>query len=220
MKDLILDYSKKKRQIKQRLSEFKNLYRARNKDIFSELCFCILTPQSKAIYCDKAIKELKKTGLLFVGNRNAIKEKLKGMVRFHNNKATYLVAARKFFSAQGGSTSGEKNGRGLDIKSKLNAEKILETREWLVRNIKGLGYKEASHFLRNIGLGKNIAIIDRHILKNLKRYGVVKEIPASIGKRNYLAIEKAMGNFSRQTKIPMRELDLLFWSKQTGFVFK
>ena len=220
MRILITEYNAKKRQIKKRLNEFKNLRNAKDEDIFQELCFCILTPQAKALSCDKAVKDLKKSGLLFKGCRGAISERLKGKVRFHNNKAAYIVAARNLFSAQGGSASGGKNRRGLYIKSKLDANDTLKTRDWLAKNIKGLGYKEASHFLRNIGLGKDIAIIDRHILENLKRYRVIKKIPASIGKKSYVDIENKMRRFSRRVKVPLEELDLLFWSKQTGFIFK
>jgi len=80
--------------------------------------------------------------------------------------------------------------------------------------------KEASHFLRNIGLGKDLAILDRHILKNLKEYGVINEIPKSITKKVYIAIEDKMREFSKRINIPMDELDLLFWSKETGIIFK
>jgi thermostable 8-oxoguanine DNA glycosylase len=54
----------------------------------------------------------------------------------------------------------------------------------------------------------------------LKRYGAIKSIPASISRNNYIGLEEAMRNFSKKVKIPMEELDLLFWSAQTGFVFK
>ncbi|MEM3584736.1 MAG: hypothetical protein QW193_05630, partial [Nitrososphaerales archaeon] len=80
--------------------------------------------------------------------------------------------------------------------------------------------KEASHFLRNIGLGKDFAILDRHILKNLKEFNVIKDIPKSISKKVYLDIENKMREFSKQINIPMDELDLLFWSKETSFIFK
>lgn len=208
--NLISEYNRKKRKIRKRLREFSSIYNAKDEDILSELCFCILTPQSKAVYCDEAIKNLRKSGLLFNGNKNAIKTKLK-RVRFPNNKTAYLMAARKFF----------KNGKGpLDIKSKLEANDTFKTRDWLVKNIKGLGYKEASHFLRNIGLGKDMAILDTHILKNLKKYKVIDKVPAAIGKKNYLQLENRMRLFSKKIKIPIEELDLLFWSNQTGFIFK
>ncbi len=83
-----------------------------------------------------------------------------------------------------------------------------------------MGYKEASHFLRNIGLGEDLAILDRHILKNLALLGVIEEVPSSPTKRIYLEIEKKMTAFSGQAGIPMGELDLLLWYKEAGEVFK
>ncbi len=75
---------------------------------------------------------------------------------------------------------------------------VQERREWIVENIKGIGYKEASHFLRNIGFYKNIAILDRHILKNLKLLGVIEEIPETLSKTKYLHIEKKMAEFAKK----------------------
>lgn len=205
LKDLVAEYGRKRHKIKKRLKEFSSLRKARNRneDLFEELCFCLLTPQSKAVWCDRAIKELRRCNLLFRGNREAVRDKLKN-VRFPNNKTEYLLAARKC----------------SDIKKRLNINGPFKMREWLVKNIKGLGYKEASHFLRNVGLGKNLAILDVHILKNLKRYGVIKSIPSSMSKKNYIDTEGKMRDFSRKVKIPLPDLDLLFWSQETGFVFK
>ncbi len=211
MRHLLREYRTKKGLIKKRLKEFDRIYKAKDEDIFCELCFCLLTPQSKAINCDKAIRTLKKSKLLFKGSPSQIGKILKGLARFHNKKALFLVAARNLF----------RNGKNkLDIKVKLDKSNVLKTREWLVDNIKGLGYKEASHFLRNIGMGKDLAILDVHILKNLKRYGVINKIPKSISKKDYLEIEQRIIDFSKKTKIPPEELDLLFWSHQTGFIFK
>jgi N-glycosylase/DNA lyase len=96
----------------------------------------------------------------------------------------------------------------------------MAARDWLVENIKGIGYKEASHFLRNIGFGENLAILDVHILRNLKKVGVIKELPKSITKKRYLNIENKFKKFSDRIKIPMAHLDLLFWSLETGKIFK
>lgn len=209
MKDLISEYNSKKHLIKKRLREFRNLHKSKKADIFSELCFCLLTPQSKAVFCEKAVKNLKKRGLLLRGSKSAIKTQLKG-VRFPNNKTLYLIAARKLF----------RNNKIFDIKSKFNNGDVFKIREWLVTNVKGLGYKEASHFLRNIGLGKDIAILDVHILRNLKKYKVIKKIPPSLSRRIYLDIENRMRVFSERIKVPLEDLDLLFWSDETGFIFK
>lgn len=209
LNELLSSYRKKRYQIKKKLKEFGDLYKSNDECIFKELCFCILTPQSKAIYCDEAVKELVRSGLLLKGEKSDIKANLR-RVRFPNSKASYLIAARKAF---------KKRGR-FDLKSKIDEGNIFKTREWFVKNIKGLGYKEASHFLRNIGFGNDIAILDRHILRSLKRYGIIKKIPSLINRKIYLNVENKMRGFSLKIGIPLQELDLLFWSEQTGFIFK
>ena len=96
----------------------------------------------------------------------------------------------------------------------------MEAREWFVDNVKGIGLKEASHFLRNIGLGEDLAILDRHILKNLALLGVIEEVPASLSRRLYLEIEDRMRKFAENIKIPMSHLDLLLWYMETNEIFK
>ena len=209
MKSLLKDHRRKKQAIKERLQDFRQVYKRGDKDIFPELCFCILTPQAKAVVCDRAVRKLQEKGLLYRGAQQDIRACLGG-VRFPNNKARYLIEAREFF----------KNGKGPDIKSKIDPMDPNKTRDWLVKNVKGFGYKEASHFLRNIGLGKDMAILDRHILKNLKRYKVIKKIPGALSKKEYVRIESKMREFFKRTNISMEEIDLLFWSMETGMIFK
>ena len=202
-KDLLSEYRRNRYSIKKRLKDFEKIHRKSVREIFPELCFCLLTPQSNARHCDRAIQELKKTGLLFKGKEASIGSILKGRARFHNKKAAYIVNARALFN-----------------KDILNTADITALRKDLVKNIKGFGYKEASHFLRNVGLGKDIAILDRHILKNLKRYGAIREIPATLTPKLYMDIEERARRFAQKIKIPLEELDLLFWSKETGEIFK
>ena len=207
--DLIKEYSRKKRKIKKRLKEFRSAWKKPDKKIFSELCFCICTPQSRAIYCDKAITGLEKSGALYRGNARQIRAALKA-VRFPNNKSRYIVEARKLFTEKG----------SLKVKKRLDTKNTHEARKWLARNVKGLGLKEASHFLRNIGLGEDLAILDVHILRNMVKCGVIKKIPPCISERCYHSLEGKLKNFSKRVKIPLAELDLLFWSQETGEVFK
>ncbi|MFH1847526.1 MAG: N-glycosylase/DNA lyase [Candidatus Omnitrophota bacterium] len=208
-KQLLEQYKKKKHEIQNRLQDFKKNWNKSDKEIFSELCFCICTPQSKAVYCDKAVSLLKKTGGLFDSGLKGIRKGL-DKVRFPNNKARYIIEARDLFRM---------NGR-IKIKQKINTCDILKTREWLVEKVKGLGYKEASHFLRNIGFGENLAILDAHILRCMVRYKIIKNIPPKISKKKYLFLEEKIKKFSNKINIPMDELDLLFWSSETGRVFK
>ncbi|MEA3489727.1 MAG: N-glycosylase/DNA lyase [Candidatus Omnitrophota bacterium] len=209
IRDLISEYNKKKRSIKKRLKEFRTVWSGSDKRVFSELCFCICTPQSKAVYCDKAVSGLEESDILFKGRLRQIKAGLRA-VRFPNNKARYIIKARELFSA----------GGDIRIKDKIDVNNITQTRKWLAQKVAGIGFKEASHFLRNIGFGKDLAILDIHILKNIAKYGIIKEIPKTISKSKYLLLEDKVRIFSVKVNIPMDELDLLFWSNQTGFVFK
>ena len=203
-------YRERKTEIRQRLLEFKKVMQWTDEDVFAELVFCLLTPQSSAKVCWEAVTRLREQGLLLDGTPVDLAVHL-GQVRFGEGKARYIVEARDSFT---------KNG-ALQLRSKVSSfYNPFESREWLVENVKGLGYKEASHFLRNIGLGEDFAILDRHILRNLHKLGVISEIPVSITKKRYLQIEENLRRFAAEIGIPMAELDLLFWSKETGWIFK
>lgn len=206
---LIAEYNRKKKDIKRRLGEFRSVWSSPDRKIFSELCFCICTPQSKAVHCHEAVSGLTESGVLYCGDACGIRSGLR-KVRFPNNKAKYIIETREKLSSP----------RGLSIKDKISEKDILATREWLVGNVKGIGYKEASHFLRNIGFGKDLAILDVHILKNMVRLGVIKEKPKTLTRNKYLELEEKLRKFSKRVGIPMAELDLLFWSMETGHIFK
>lgn len=203
-------YNERRNEIQKRLQDFREVLKNPDDDVFAELCFCLLTPQSSAKTCWAAVSRLKERSLLLKGAANEIQPQLND-VRFGESKAKYIVEARDLFT---------KDGR-LYLKSHLSSfTNVFELREWMVENVKGLGYKEASHFLRNVGLGQEFAILDRHILRNLKRLDVIPEVPISITKKRYLEIEEKVRRFSREIGIPMADLDLLFWSRETGWIFK
>jgi len=192
-------YKKRKKEIKERLKDFDKVGDSSQKRLFKEMAFCLCTPQSKAKLCWRSVENMRQD--LFTADQKMLMNHMKG-VRFHVNKSRYILEARDNF-----------------FRNKI-PENNKEAREFLVDNFKGLGMKEASHFLRNVGKGKDIAILDRHILKNLAKYGVISEVPETLTKKKYLDIEKKMREFSKKVKIPMEELDLLFWAEETGEVFK
>jgi N-glycosylase/DNA lyase len=204
-------YKKINDKIKTRLAEFKNIWNtASDAELFAELVFCILTPQSKALICWEAVKTLVKKDLLINGTISEIAKEIRN-VRFMNNKARYIADARtKFFIC----------GK-FYIKPVLDKiESNIERRDWLFQNILGIGYKEASHFLRNIGFGYDIAILDRHILKNMMILKVIKEIPKTISRKIYLDLEKKLIDFAIAIDIPVDHLDFVLWYREAGEVFK
>ncbi len=176
-------------------------------DYFYELIYCLMTPQSSAIHADSVVAVLRSRDFLETGfDPEPVLRAKEHYIRFHKNKTRYLLKIRETMGDVLRSLSGRHSGT--------------EQREWLVENVKGLGYKEATHFLRNIGRNEGLAILDRHILRNLRRYGAIGKIPESMSKKRYLSIEKRFKKFSDMIGIPLDELDLLFWSMETGEIRK
>lgn len=185
--------------INQRLDFFAQLNKKNNDAWFSELCFCILTANSKATTALNIQNEMSKSGFAKKTQTQIADIIKKHGHRFHNTKASYIFAARKYT-------------RIKDMVRKMDSK---EARIFLVKEIKGIGYKEASHFLRNIGYS-DVAIIDRHILRFMLQEKLISEIPKTISPKKYLEYEKILGKFN----IPLNELDLILWAKMTGKVLK
>lgn len=205
-------YEKIKKNIEQRLSEYRETWRkGDNKDIFCELAFCILTPQSKARKAWEAIEVLRKNGLLFEGSSEEIEPYLNN-VRFNKTKAKSLCLLRDQMR--------DEKGEYITKDFFSNFKDSFERREWIVKNIKGMSYKEASHFLRNVGFGDRLAILDRHILKNLIKLEVIEEIPKTLTEKRYKEIEKKLSEFCKKIDIPMENIDLLLWYQEAGEIFK
>lgn len=204
-------YNKIKNDVDKRIEEFQKIWcDGTEEDVFAEFAFCIFTPQSKARSCWKAVEILKEKGLLFKGNAAEIAEVI-NLVRFRNNKSRYLVEAREFFTRDGAMAV-----REVIASYKADTEK----REFIVKNIKGFGWKEGGHFLRNVGFADELAILDRHILKNLAALNVIPEIPKTISDKMYFEIEKRMQEFALETGIKMRYLDFALWYNEAGEIFK
>ncbi|MCX8095523.1 MAG: N-glycosylase/DNA lyase [Caldisericia bacterium] len=204
LKEINKIYNEIKDKIDERLNEFKNILKNGNdEDLIFEFIFCLLTPQSKAKMCDKAVQNLKKNF-----NKESLEKALYG-VRFKNKKSLYI---KEFL---------EKIKKYKSFKELiLSFENDEQRRVFLVKNFKGIGLKEASHFLRNIGLGDNFAILDRHILKNLKEIGIIDNIPKNLSFKKYKEIEDKMRLFSKDINIDMKSLDFILWYKETREVFK
>lgn len=208
--EIIDTYNIIKPDIVRRIDEFKKIWEEGDSNsLFAELVFCLFTPQSSARQCWKAVNILLEKNLLFEGSSEEISMEI-NMVRFRNNKAAYLTDARERFVC---SETGIKDCLAFQADD-------FEKREWLVKNIKGMGYKEASHFMRNIGMGEKLAILDRHILKNMKLAGVIDDIPSSLSRKVYLELEARLAEFSKHIGIPMDHLDFVLWYREAGEVFK
>jgi N-glycosylase/DNA lyase len=188
-----------KTKVNEKLKEFEGRLNASAKEKFLELCFCILVANTSL---EKTLKIWQTIGEGFLSlSENELTEKLKALgYRFYNKRSNYIVLARKYIE---------------EIDSILKRKNEQEAREWLVENIKGIGWKEASHFMRNLGF-KNFAILDRHVLKILKEFNLINESGPISSKRKYLEIEEKMKVICEKLGISLAELDLLLFYLATG----
>lgn len=197
--------------IRTRLADFRAVGQRGDRALFEEMCFAILAIQSSARSSDASVRGLVKEGLLWTATPGEIARFLRHRTRFHNHKAAYIVRARERFFPGGRAVLRETLNRFPDPEV---------ARDWLVGEVDGLGLKEASHFLRNIGRGEELAILDRHILRNLLRHHVIGRMPKSLTPKRYRAIEARLQRFAADIGVSVGVLDLLWWSRQTGEIFK
>lgn len=190
------------RLVRSRIRGFKETGRS-GQAVFRELCFCILTAgfnAERSIRIQEAVGE----GFLTLPEDRLAEELRRLGHRYPRVRARYIVEARRY------------SGRLREVLSMFGSGR--EAREWLVRNVRGLGYKEASHFLRNVGF-EDVAIIDFHILDLLARRGVVDK-PKTLTRRRYLEVESILERIASTAGVSLAELDLYLWYMETGKVLK
>jgi len=192
-----------KRLIDARMKEFRENGKKPFNEIFKELCFCILTANFNA---ERAIKIQEEIGDGFLTlPEHQLAKKLRTLgYRFPNTRAKCITEARQ-----------HKDSLKSIIESFNNGD---ELREWLAENVKGIGYKEASHFLRNIGY-PDYSILDFHIIDILTRCSIIDR-PKALTKRKYLEIEGLLKKIAKELSFNLGELDLYLWYIETGKVLK
>lgn len=85
-------------------------------------------------------------------------------------------------------------------------------RDWLVRCAPGMGPKQASMFLRNIGVSYELAILDRHVLNYMYALGIYSGKTFSIsGLTQYSHHETVLRAHARELDCPVGLLDWAIW---------
>jgi N-glycosylase/DNA lyase len=191
-----------KNKVERRMGEFRRLGRKSSDALFKELCFCILTANYTAEGGMRIQKEIG-DGFLRLSEGQLAKRLKELRYRFPNVRAKYIVEARK---------------HRTELVRNMMLMDEHELRDWLVRNVKGLGYKEASHFLRNVGYG-DVAIVDFHIVDFLVGHGMIEK-PKTLTKNRYVEIEDVLRRIAGKSGMNLGELDLYMWYCETGKILK
>ncbi len=135
-----------------------------------------------------------------------------GAHRFPNARPGYVLVTRDYLQ----------ESCAMRLRERLwSYRNPIERRDWLAQEprVKGIGYKEASHFLRNIGF-KGYGILDKHIIRSLHELKVIDSPKPPATRGQYLEVESRMRQFADHTGINFDELDLLLWSMKTGEILK
>ena len=203
----------RRREIRARLAEFSEVWKqGSDARLWEELVYCIFTAGASARMGLRAIETVRP--LLVEGSREEITQALleARAHRYPVARPGYIVVTRDYL----------REDCGMRLRERLAAfSDPLERRDWLAREprVKGLGYKEASHFLRNVGFS-GYAILDKHILRSLAELGIIESPQPPATRARYLATEERLRGFARDAQIDFDELDLVLWSMKTGEILK
>jgi N-glycosylase/DNA lyase len=204
-------HDERREEILARLAEFDAVGRVGTDErLWEEMVFCFFTGGCSARMALRSLDAVRP--LLLTGDQTELAAILRGRHRYPNERARYVVASREFLQEH----------CGLKLRTKLTSfDNDLDRRDWLVREkrIKGLGYKEASHFLRNTGF-KGYAILDKHILQSLSELKIIDDPKPPNTRLKYLMVEQKLKKLSNRLKIDSDELDLVLWSLKTGEILK
>jgi N-glycosylase/DNA lyase len=119
--------------ITKKVAEFEELGKKKQEEVFSELCFCLMTANFDAEKCIRIQKELGRSFEILPEDKLAEELKKYGH-RFPNKRANYISEARSC---------------SVELHDAIMKKDGKQMRKWLIENVKGLGMKEASHFPSN-----------------------------------------------------------------------
>ena len=204
-------HAERRAEIQTKLAGFENIWKTETDErLWEEMVFCFFTGGCSARMGLRSIEAVRP--ILLTGTHDELMNALVGRHRYPRARSGYIVASRDFLQEH----------CDLKLREKLDSfEDDLARRDWLVKEkrIKGLGYKEASHYLRNIGL-KGYAILDKHILRSLAELGIIDDPKPPNTRTRYLTIEQKLKELAEMTGIDFDELDLVLWSMKTGEILK
>ena len=199
-----MENKKLRARVLERAEEFRLNNRAGEDVWFRELILCILTSNSSFISAYKALNYIF-SDLLYLDQEQISKRLREAGYRFYNLKSKYIYKAKQWYG-------------DLTTKIKKIADDSQEdAREYIVENIYGLGLKEASHFLRNVGYF-DLAIIDRHILRFLNQIGTSNLKLKN--KKDYYLGESVLKSIATSLNIQVGLLDLFIFFKQANIIVK
>lgn len=209
-------------ELKQEYLKWKKWYEMTEQELIVELCFCLLSSQVPYEQVRSVISHLDHQEYLtskWILTTPDVKKRMAQELskpiydpqrkngkfrkyRFPNKGADYIVDAIKTFY---------EHDLGIIYYLK-NFSSDIHARRFLVKNIRGLGPKEASHFLRNVRYSETLAIIDVHVVSFMHLCELIPNQVKSIDMNQYLKLEVILQDFARQLNMNLSILDMVIWN--------
>jgi N-glycosylase/DNA lyase len=86
-----------------------------------------------------------------------------------------------------------------------------QSREWLIAHVPGLGPKQASMFLRNIGATYDLAILDRHVTNYMSAVGIESSSRILRNLAQYREREAVLSSHAQELGLRVGLLDWAIW---------
>jgi N-glycosylase/DNA lyase len=192
-------------------------------ELWHELCLCILSSNVPFESAFSAVKHLLIEGLLAIERITNGRETEELIVlelskpiflpprkdgtlrkyRFPKSKASFIVKAGCKLYSEGPTIS--------TILNKFKSSR--KVRDFLSGRIPGVGFKQASLFLRNIGYMEPLAIVDVHILNFMKEIKLIspESYSSSLSSKRYKMIERKMQGLANKMGVSLSVLDFAIW---------
>ncbi len=197
---MLSDFS---RAVENRKQDFIRAGKSSPEVIYGELCFCILTANTSAEMGIRTQEIIGLEGFLNFDEETMKKRLKEARYRFYNVRSKFLVQSRWIVD---------------ELPHIIAMKDRIEARDYLVNNLKGIGYKEASHFLRNVGVF-DFSILDKHILNMIRKEHPERKFLVG-SRKNYLETEKTILEFADSISLEPGILDLYLWKIATGKLLK
>lgn len=176
------------------------------KELWASMSFCILSSNVRLDAANKAHRAIHEKPSLFTRGHDteALETRIQNRLvhtgyRFHKTKAVQL--AKSWVALRDNHT------KLVELFSTANDVFII--REYVISTFSGIGIKQASMFLRDIGATCELAIIDTHIRRFLAAH--VRDFNPSI-KREYLLAESWLGELAHFHACSVAAVDLAIWA--------
>lgn len=182
------------------------------RELWRELACCVLSSQVPYDLAQAAAQRIDGEGLLL--GREAPASRIEAVLsepvsvggrmrryRFPRSRAVQLAAThRAVMKRTGGLQLLLRNGDGAE-----------STRSWLVANAPGVGPKQASMFLRNVGYSYELAVLDRHVLNYMRALGLHGTGALPVGLTRYHRCEANLVDHARELGYRVGLIDWAIW---------